>query len=80
MSTPVFKRILLKISGEALAAGQGFGVDPDRVQQIAWEQEPFIYLINKDALVAIAPSVRNAEPSVFRPQAFWNAETLALAH
>jgi peptide/nickel transport system substrate-binding protein len=51
----------------------------DRVQQIAWEQEPFIYLINKDALVAIAPSVKNAEPSVFRPQAFWNAETLALA-
>jgi uridylate kinase len=28
---------LLKISGEALAAGQGFGVDPDRVQQIAAE-------------------------------------------
>lgn len=37
MSAPVFKRILLKISGEALAAGQGFGVDPDRVQQIAAE-------------------------------------------
>jgi len=37
MITPVFKRILLKISGEALAAGQGFGVDPDRVQQIAAE-------------------------------------------
>jgi uridylate kinase len=37
MSTPVFKRILLKISGEALAAGQGFGVDPDRVHQIAAE-------------------------------------------
>jgi peptide/nickel transport system substrate-binding protein len=52
----------------------------DRVQQIAWEQEPFIYLINKDALVAIAPAVRNAKPSVFRPQTFWNVETLALAH
>ena len=52
----------------------------DRVQQIAWEQEPFIYLINKDALVAIAPAVKNAEPSVFRPQTFWNVETLALAH
>jgi peptide/nickel transport system substrate-binding protein len=51
----------------------------DRVQQIAWEQEPFIYLINKDALVAIAPTVKNAEPSVFRPQTFWNVETLALA-
>jgi peptide/nickel transport system substrate-binding protein len=51
----------------------------DRVQQIAWEQEPFIYLINKDALVAISPSVRNAAPSVFRPQTFWNVETLAVA-
>jgi len=53
--------------------------DWDRVQQIAWEQEPFIYLVNKDALVAIAPVVKNAEPSVFRPQTFWNVETLALS-
>ncbi|MGC2696406.1 MAG: ABC transporter substrate-binding protein [Candidatus Angelobacter sp.] len=52
----------------------------DRVQQIAWEQEPFIYLVNKDALVAIAASVKNAEPSVFRPQTFWNVESLALSH
>jgi peptide/nickel transport system substrate-binding protein len=52
----------------------------DRVQQIAWEQEPFIFLVNKDALVAIAQAVKNAEPSVFRPQTFWNVETLALAH
>ncbi|HEV2114884.1 MAG TPA: UMP kinase [Terriglobales bacterium] len=37
MSTPVFKRILLKLSGEALAAGQGFGVDSQRVQEIAAE-------------------------------------------
>jgi uridylate kinase len=37
MSTSVFKRILLKLSGEALAAGQGFGVDPIRVQEIAAE-------------------------------------------
>ena len=36
-STPVFKRILLKLSGEALAAGQGFGVDSQRVQEIAAE-------------------------------------------
>ena len=48
----------------------------DRVQQIAWEQEPFIYLVNKDALVAISPVVKNAQPSVFRPQTFWNADTL----
>jgi uridylate kinase len=37
MSEPVFKRILLKLSGEALAAGQGFGVDPIRVHEIAAE-------------------------------------------
>jgi peptide/nickel transport system substrate-binding protein len=51
----------------------------DRVQQIVWEQEPFIYLVNKDALVAISPAVKNSEPSVFRPQTFWNVDTLALA-
>jgi peptide/nickel transport system substrate-binding protein len=52
----------------------------DKVQKIAWEQEPFIYLVNKDALVAISPSVKNAQPSVFRPQTYWNIEELALAH
>jgi uridylate kinase len=33
----VFKRILLKLSGEALAANQGFGVDPTRIQEISAE-------------------------------------------
>ncbi len=37
MSEAVFKRVLLKLSGEALAAGQGFGVDPVRVNEIAGE-------------------------------------------
>jgi len=37
MADPVYKRILLKLSGEALAAGQGFGVDNDRVHEIAAE-------------------------------------------
>src|SRR5271169_4383396 len=37
MTTPVFKRILLKLSGEALAATQGFGVDPIRIHEIAAE-------------------------------------------
>jgi uridylate kinase len=37
MANPVFKRILLKLSGEALAAGQGFGVDNTRVHEIAAE-------------------------------------------
>jgi uridylate kinase len=33
----IFKRVLLKLSGEALAAKQGFGVDPIRIHQIAAE-------------------------------------------
>lgn len=37
MAEPVFKRILLKLSGEALAAGQGFGVDPSRIHEVAKE-------------------------------------------
>ena len=37
MSEPVFKRILLKLSGEALAASKGFGVDVTRVHDIAGE-------------------------------------------
>ena len=37
MPTPAYKRILLKLSGEALAAGQGFGVDNTRVHEIAAE-------------------------------------------
>src|SRR5262249_22831553 len=32
-----FKRVLLKLSGEALAASQGFGVDPVRIDDIAAE-------------------------------------------
>ncbi len=39
MAGPVFKRILLKLSGEALAAGTGFGVDEVRIHQIAGEIE-----------------------------------------
>ena len=37
MPTPIFKRILLKISGEALAATQGFGVDTIRIHEVAAE-------------------------------------------
>ncbi len=37
MTKPVYQRILLKLSGEALAGGQGFGVDQKRVNEIAGE-------------------------------------------
>jgi uridylate kinase len=37
MPAPTFKRILLKISGEALAADKGFGVDTIRIHEVAAE-------------------------------------------
>jgi len=39
MSEPVFRRILLKLSGEALMGSQGFGIDPAMVARIAEEVE-----------------------------------------
>ena len=53
--------------------------DWDRVQQIVSEQQPFIYLVNKDAMSAISPAVLGSSPSVLDPHAFWNAEILRLA-
>ena len=32
-----YRRVLLKISGEALAGGQGYGIDPDTIAGIAEE-------------------------------------------
>jgi len=37
MPEPIFKRVLLKLSGEALAADKGFGVDSSRIHEIAAE-------------------------------------------
>jgi len=51
----------------------------DRVQEIAWQQEPFIYLVNKNALSAVSPAVRNVHPVALRPQIYWNIDQLSLA-
>lgn len=51
----------------------------DRVQRLAWEEAPFLYLVTKNFLVAVGPSVRNAQPATLYPAVFWNAERLALA-
>ncbi|MBV9180075.1 MAG: ABC transporter substrate-binding protein [Acidobacteria bacterium] len=50
----------------------------DQVQAIVWDQEPFLYLVNKDALAAIRPELHNVQPVVFRPQVYWNIEWLTL--
>ena len=51
----------------------------DRVQEIAAEQQPFIYLVNPNSLSAVARSLRNTSPTPLPPQLVWNAEYLSLA-
>jgi len=36
-AVPKYQRIVLKLSGEALAGGGSFGVDPERVKSLAAE-------------------------------------------
>ena len=50
----------------------------DRVQEIVVEEQPFIFLINKDALSAFSPRVHGAAPVILSPQTFWNAERLTV--
>lgn len=52
----------------------------DRVQQIVWEQEPFIYLVNKHALSAVSTNLHNVHPAVLRPQVYWNIDQLTLGN
>ncbi|MCK4501829.1 MAG: uridine monophosphate kinase, partial [Desulfuromonadales bacterium] len=51
METVKYKRILLKLSGEALAGEQGYGIDPDVINGIAAEIKDVIDLEVEVAVV-----------------------------
>jgi peptide/nickel transport system substrate-binding protein len=51
----------------------------DRIQEIVSEEQPIIYLVHPDVLVAISPSVRDALPSPLPPHLYWNIENVSLA-
>ena len=46
----------------------------DRVQEIVADEQPFIYLVNKNALVGVSPMLRGVVPVAARPQTYWNIE------
>ncbi len=50
----------------------------DRVQEIVVEEEPFIFLVNKNSLSAVSTAVHGAAPVILSPQTFWNAEWLTV--
>jgi peptide/nickel transport system substrate-binding protein len=48
----------------------------DRVQQIVWEQEPFLYLVNKNSLMAFSKQLHNVAPAAIQPQSYWNIDVI----
>ncbi len=70
---------------DRLMRAQASSADPkrrkesfDRVQEIAVQQAPFIYLVNRNALSAVAANVQGASPVILVPQTYWNAEQLSV--
>lgn len=51
MDNPAYKRILLKLSGEALMGNQNFGIDPTVPQRLALEIKPVLELGVEVAIV-----------------------------
>jgi peptide/nickel transport system substrate-binding protein len=50
----------------------------NRVQQIVADEEPFIYLVYPNVLVALSPRLEGAQPAVIEPELWWNAGELRL--
>lgn len=51
----------------------------DRVQQIVADQQPFIYLVYPNVLVAVSPRLEGVHPAVLEPALVWNVDSLRLA-
>jgi peptide/nickel transport system substrate-binding protein len=71
---------------DRLMRAQASSADPkkrkesfDRVQEIAVEQAPFIFLVNRNALSAVAATVQGASPVILVPQTYWNVERLTIS-
>jgi peptide/nickel transport system substrate-binding protein len=51
----------------------------DQVQEIVADQAPFIYLVNKNALMGVSPLLLGVDPVAARPQTYWNIERIRMA-
>lgn len=50
----------------------------DRVQQIAADEQPFIYLVYPNILVAVSARLSGVRPAVLEPSLVWNIDSLQL--
>lgn len=48
----------------------------DHVQQIVADQQPFIYLLYPNVLLAVSPRLQGVQPAVLEPELVWNVERL----
>ena len=48
----------------------------DGVQEIVSEQAPILFLVYPNSLAAVAQNIGNLQPSVVRPEIYWNADEL----
>ena len=48
----------------------------DRVQQIVADQQPYIYLVHPDPLVAVSSALHGVQPALLQPGLVWNVEFL----
>ncbi len=51
----------------------------DRVQQLLVDEQPIVYLINPDVLIAASPLIRGMQLSPLPPHLYWNIEQISLA-
>jgi uridylate kinase len=66
MTKQSYKRILLKLSGEALAGEQGFGIDPDKAEYIA-QRVKEVYELGVEVVIVIGGgNIWRGEPAAKR--------------
>lgn len=53
--------------------------DFDRVQQIVADEAPMLFVVNPNALFAVAPDVKNVRPALLSPQIYWNVDRLQVS-
>lgn len=64
--SPVFNRVLLKLSGEALAGEQGYGIDPDSTEYIARRIKDIAMTGREVAVVIGGGNIWRGEPAAER--------------
>lgn len=74
----IYKRVLLKLSGEALAGPQGFGIDPDKAEAIAAQVASVVSLGVELAIVIGAGNLWRGRTGIERGMERANADYMGM--